>query len=101
MQVSIFTQTIPHQRAEFFFNSREVFENLFLGSSATPRDIYTAFTIQDLFERFDHICHNVGFDIKGLARLDYGSRVCCAFGKSFDSQNIHFYFLLLVFENPL
>ena len=60
-QVSIFTHTIPHQRAEFFYNSREVFENLFftLNSNEPPRGLYTAFSTEDFYQRIDHICDSV------------------------------------------
>lgn len=58
--------TIPQQRAEFFYNSREVFENHFLlmenDTDVNPRGIYTAFSIQDLYKRFNHICENVSIN---------------------------------------
>ena len=59
-QVFLFTYTIGQERTEFFYNSREVFENLFFKDfKGNPRGIYTAFSIQELFQRFDHICQNV------------------------------------------
>ena len=60
-QVFLFTASIPHKREEFFHNSREVFENHFLLGieGDNVQGVYTIFSTQDVFTRFDHICENV------------------------------------------
>lgn len=76
-KVSLFTTTIAHLRAEFFYNSREVFENHFFlnFSQESPRGTYTAFSIPNLFDSFDHICTSVSCcyrEVHGLlVQVDY------------------------------
>jgi len=55
--VVLFTLTISHQRARFFFESRGVFENLFLKNfdPEQPRTTYTAYTIPDVLDEIDYI----------------------------------------------
>ena len=58
----MFTLTIGHKRAQFFYESREVFENLFVEgfNSEKPRSTYTAYTIQDVLGEIDYIATRVG-----------------------------------------
>ena len=58
----LFTLTISHQRAKFFFESRGVFENLFLKNfdPEHPRTSYTAYTIPDVLDEIDYIATRVG-----------------------------------------
>ena len=60
----LFTGTIPHKRAEFFYDSREVFENLFFinftpedASSADgpARTTYSVFTSTDVLKELEYI----------------------------------------------
>lgn len=61
MQVVLYTKTFPRQRAEFFYESREVFENLFFKnfSQDNPRDLYSAFNAEDILSQFDYIVARV------------------------------------------
>ena len=61
MQVVLFTLTIPHQRSEFFYESREVFKKLFIlerfGSFQTS---YSLYTIEDMLTQIEFTATRVG-----------------------------------------
>ena len=57
----MFTQTIPHKRAEFFFDSRIVFESLFI-VNFTPETVLktqTVYSIQQFSDELEFIAANV------------------------------------------
>ena len=58
----LYTNTFPRQRAEFFYESREVFENLFFKDfkSENPRDFYSAFNAEEILSQFDYVTERVG-----------------------------------------
>ena len=65
-QVVLYTTTFPRKRAEFFYESREVFENLFLKDfdQTNPRDFYSAFNAEDIRSQFNYTVNRVSQPIK-------------------------------------
>ena len=61
MQVVLYTSTFPRHRAMFFYESREVFENLFFKNYVqdNPRDMYSAFNAEEILEQFDYTVDRV------------------------------------------
>lgn len=63
LQVILFTTTLSHQRSDFFYNSRVIFESLFIqrfqNGVTMPRDTYTAYNIQDMYSEFEYISRQV------------------------------------------
>lgn len=63
IQVVLFTLSLPYQRSKFFYDSRVVFESLFIRSFqdgiVEPRDAYAAYNIQTIFSQFEHISSQV------------------------------------------
>lgn len=61
VQLALFTGTIPYQRAEFFYDSREVFENLFLinfepqEEDGPARPTYCAYTSTDILNELEYL----------------------------------------------
>ena len=60
-QVVLYTTTFPRRRAEFFYESRELFENLFLKDfdHTNPRDFYSAFNAEDILSQFNYVVYRV------------------------------------------
>ena len=63
LQVILFTFSISHQRSEFFYNSRIIFESLFIKhfqeGITEPRDYYSSFSIQDMLKQVEYISKQV------------------------------------------
>ena len=61
LQVVLYTNTFPRRRAEFFYESREVFENLFFKNfnQENPRDFYSAFNAEDILSQFNYTVERV------------------------------------------
>ena len=61
LQVVLFTFTIPHKRAEFLFDSRILFESLFLVNfnPEMPLRQQVAYSIDDISSELDFVVKNV------------------------------------------
>lgn len=57
----LYTTTFPRKRAEFFYESREIFENLFLKDfdQTNPRDFYSGFNAEDILSQFNYTVKRV------------------------------------------
>lgn len=62
-QIVLFTQTIPHKRAEFFFDSRIVFESMFT-VDFDPEAVlqqHILYSIEQVSRELEHIATNVRY----------------------------------------
>ena len=61
IQIILMTVSIPAERTEFIYESRELFANLFIKDfdRENPRAVHKIYTVRDMYEELEYIAHHV------------------------------------------